>query len=363
MASEDRVSTAASDIEPNGSIPQLIPAMSIPTGASPPATTLASLARRISSRTSDLLAIAIVVVASLTLGRQVLEWWHAEPPAAMDLGPMENVGTEWGSHAQPVLLNFGDSPVSLTRQVFLDSSSQTALEAVRQRCQEALIKSGSPHTSIDAAERDQLLELSKLTPDMEQPGDWGLYTLGSGLATVVGVKNFPAAAGKTDRTSPPESQRVLCWGLVFPGVDRDSWIAWTFVRRTDPVSSRPGVSPDNFDLNQVSLPAGSYRTVVMQETGQGGLLGFQGEDVDNGWQRHFTQWFEGHGWKPAGGGKSPGAGWTGRFARREPGNESDSTIDVQFHPQAKGPVAGLIHWMPGRPALPPATQLPSRGAP
>ena len=49
---------------------------------------LGDVARRMISRTTDLIAIGIVVVASLSLGRQVLVWWHTAPPtrAAAEIG-------------------------------------------------------------------------------------------------------------------------------------------------------------------------------------------------------------------------------------------------------------------------------------
>src|SRR5262245_59687596 len=74
----------------------------------------ADVALRTTSRTTDLIAIAIVLVASLTLGRQVLRWWQAEPrspDAAADAGPAP--AYEIGS--APLLLEFGDIPLAMTR--------------------------------------------------------------------------------------------------------------------------------------------------------------------------------------------------------------------------------------------------------
>src|SRR5262245_32349278 len=77
---------------------------------------LRTLGRRISSRTTDLLAIAIVVAASLTLGRQMLTWWHEAPPAVLEMGPLEERAAEWGSDSRPVSLEFGNSPMRVMRQ-------------------------------------------------------------------------------------------------------------------------------------------------------------------------------------------------------------------------------------------------------
>ena len=72
------------------------------------------------SRTTDLIAISIVAVAALTFGRQILEWWHAAPatsPSANSQSPVTQPA--WEDRLQPVALEFGDLPLSMTRQTIL----------------------------------------------------------------------------------------------------------------------------------------------------------------------------------------------------------------------------------------------------
>ncbi len=328
-----------------------------------PRSALSELGRRISGRTTDLLAIAIVVIGSLTIGRQMLEWWHEEPPAVLDLGPLDNLGAEWGADSRLVALEFGNSPLSMTRQVLTSGGPQVALDAVRERCQQFLVSAGPPDLPLDQAEADQLKAISKLTPAAEQPGHWQLFSLSGGLPMIVGVKTFRDPAAKLPAQRPVESRRVICWGLVFPGLSSGSWTAYTFVKRPASSGDSAGAPSQNFDLSRLELPADSQRTVLMQESGQGGLLGFQGVSRGDIWQRHFTKWFQAQGWQQADGWQSHGGGWSNRFVRREPGRLGDSTIQIHFHPQQTGQSVGLIEWLPARESRT-ASPLPaSRGTP
>src|SRR5262245_3978280 len=57
-----------------------------PAAPGKPPTGFGDIARRMTSRTTDLIAIAIVAVASLTFGRQILHWWHTPPSASPATG-------------------------------------------------------------------------------------------------------------------------------------------------------------------------------------------------------------------------------------------------------------------------------------
>ncbi|MDB5391990.1 MAG: hypothetical protein JWM11_7636 [Planctomycetaceae bacterium] len=122
----------------------------------PPRRQPTSLARRISSRTTDLLAIAIVLVGSLALGRQVLEWWRAVAPPILDGGPLAGLETDMGGDGQPVELEFADSPFRLIRQTLSRSGPLEALGLVQEVCQKALLAAQPLELPPDQAERDML---------------------------------------------------------------------------------------------------------------------------------------------------------------------------------------------------------------
>ncbi len=342
----------------------------VPEAAAPPkpAPSLQSLARRLSSRTTDLLAIAIVLIGGLTLGRQMLQWWHEDVPQVLDVGPLENLGTEWGANSQPVALEFGNSPMRMTRQLFTEGGSRTALDAVREQCQTALVTALPPEFPPDEAEREQLELFATRTPDVEQPGRWQLYTLGGGLVSVVGVRTFDAPSGNLDGASPSATRRVICWGLVFPGLSDGTWTAYTFVRRQgkgpqSPGSSSSSATSTGFDLSRWELPHGCQRTVLMQEAGQTGLMGFRGRLDPAGWQSHFDSWLQVRGWRQVDPWQHQAGGWSSRFVSREAGRANESTIQIQFHPQGIDQGVGLIHWLPGRESPPVAPPPTARGTP
>lgn len=317
-----------------------------------------SLARRITSRTTDLLAIAIVVVVSLTMGRQILRWWGTAAPQVLDMGPLDNLSADWGANSRPVALEFGNSPLTMTRQVLTQGGLPAALDAIRARCQQFLVSAGPPELPPDKGELDQLAALSALTPDIEQPGRWQLFSLEGGMVTVVGVKTFRDQTENLDRASPSTTRRVVCWGLVFPGLSPGSWTAYTFVRRQGQGSTAAG-----FDLSRLELPEGCQRTVLMQEPGQSGLLGFRGRLDPVAWKNHFENWLRARGWQLADPWSHQAGGWSSRYVKPAAGQAHESIIQVQFHLQNADQGVGLIHWLPGREVPPEAPRPTARGTP
>lgn len=357
MSAEESPAPAPSET-PTHTSPTSIanPAALVP--APQPSASWQSLGRRIASRTTDLLAIALIVIVSLTMGQQILRWWGTDAPQVLDLGALDSLSTDWGANSRPVELEFGDGSVTMTRQVLGKGGQPAAIAVLRERCQEILVSATQPESPPDQGERDQLAELARLTPDIEQPGHWQLYSLGGGLTTIVGVKTFDSQTENLDRASPSAERRVICWGLVFPGLAPGTWTAYAFVRRQGAVTTNPG-----FELSQVVLPPGCQRTVLMQEAGQGGLLGFRGQCDPAVWQRHFENGLQSRGWKQLAAWSQQAGGWSGRFGAQVPGQTSDAAIQIQFHLENSHQGVGLIHWLPGRITAPDGSPSTSRGTP
>ena len=109
------------------------------------------IARRVSSRTTDLLAISLVLVASLTLGRQVLQWWRAEPPQVVAPAQTGAIGPDWENTLEHLALEFGDLPVGITRQVVRGDKAEAIAAAVRH-CQRIAERADHPWRDRDEAE-------------------------------------------------------------------------------------------------------------------------------------------------------------------------------------------------------------------
>src|SRR5262245_31208362 len=97
---------------------------------------LGDVAKKISGRTTDFLAICIVLVASLTTGSQIVSWWQAAPPAVVPATDPALAAPGWEDDLQPVDLEFGDLPLALTRQIVI-GDREAAVEALARHCQAA----------------------------------------------------------------------------------------------------------------------------------------------------------------------------------------------------------------------------------
>src|SRR5262245_36752603 len=105
-------------------------------GSVAPAKTLpsqSSIARRIASRTTDLIAIGVVLAAALSFGREIVVWWRAEPPTVTIDAAAEAPAALWETPGAAVTLDFGDRPLSLARQS-VSGEHDRALEALLGAC-------------------------------------------------------------------------------------------------------------------------------------------------------------------------------------------------------------------------------------
>jgi hypothetical protein len=131
----------------------------------------AAVARKVTSRTTDLIAIAVVLSASLVFGRQVIVWWRSEPPDAMALSEPAHAARSWGEGGLPVYLEFGDAHMALTRQR-VSGDRDEAHRALVRLCRDALEQTVAPSRPADAAETRFLEKLTGLEPAAAEPGVW-----------------------------------------------------------------------------------------------------------------------------------------------------------------------------------------------
>src|SRR6516165_12131691 len=150
------------------------------------------VARRMTSRTTDLIAIGIVVVASLTLGRQVLVWWHAAPPDGRAAAAATASKPVWDDPNQPMALEFGDFPLAMIRQIIV-GDREAAMAAMVVRCAEAARQAGGPWREREEAEDQLLIRIQKLKPVAEEAGVWSVYVFDEHVPMAAAVRQFPAA--------------------------------------------------------------------------------------------------------------------------------------------------------------------------
>lgn len=297
---------------------------------------LGDVARRITSRTTDLVAISIVLVASLTLGRQILHWWHAEPPATTTAAvDAEFPGPAWDDELQPLSLEFGDLPLSLTRQVVL-GDQEAAVEALVRHCQAAAEVAESPVREPDNAEQRLLEKVVGLTPvaqqgedpDAENAGDWHVYVVDERFTLVAAVRRFPDELKKTARSIV----RLVCWGTAMPTGER----AWTlYLFREAPVGS---ASPAG--LPRVPLPPGAQRNLSVRDERGGALIGYSGSGSPQDWMKFYDDWFLRQGWSKTDKWSIGTESWSASFRRQH--DPDAGRVEIRFAADGDGRLTGLI---------------------
>jgi len=292
------------------------------------------VARRITSRTTDFLAISIVLVATLTLGRQIFVWWHVAPPsesAAQQAGPPQ---AAWEGDQQPVALEFGDLPVSVTRQI-ISGEPAAVVAALVRNCEIATRAAERPLRERDETE-DRLLErLANSKPAAEESGTWQVHVVDDRFLLVAGLRRLPdGQSGEAARSE----WRLVCWGIGMPA-GPEVWT--TFVMQgTGGASSSRGGALD------VPIPPDSRRSLSLKDERGAALVGFSGAGEPDRWMQFYDRWFAGRGWTSSDGWSVGQDVWSARFAG--PGESDRERVELRFARDRRGELAGL--WQVIQPA-------------
>lgn len=318
---------------------------------------MARVGRLLAGRTTDLLGIAIVLIAGLTMGRQVIEWWRTDPTkhtSPLDGG--QHSPLTWGANGAAVSLEFGDHPCAIMRRTF-HGSNVDALSVLWADCRELLDHPDSPHRPLDASERTMLEQLAHITPDEEEPGTWQLYQIADAFGVVIGTRNFAdntdqkseVRGQRSDPTSdhdpqstihdPPSStlhppfplRRVVCWGFAFP-FSKDEWVLYTFHS-----ASKAGPIPD---LPTPPLPPQGRRVLSLRDERGGSIVSLTGVGQSAEWSRFYDAWFAGQKWKRDADWQQVGNVRQARFRRHV--GERAVTADLQIVEEQSGRLTGLL---------------------
>jgi hypothetical protein len=297
-------------------------------------TGFADIARRMTSRTTDLIAISIVAVASLTFGRQILEWWHAAPdstPSAASHAPL--IRPAWEDQLQPVALEFGDLPLSMTRQA-MKGDGEAAVESLVRHCERAASAARSPWRERDAAEDQLLARTAGLEPAAQEPSVWQVYVVDMQFPMVAGVRQFASGPTEAARDVP----RLVCWGMAMPAGQK-AWNLYVFqaALQGNPVPA---------GLTDVPLPPDGSRNLSLRDERGGTLVGFSGRGSPPEWMKFYDEWFAGRGWSSGDGWMTGGGSWSARF--QKPGTPGAGRVEVQFADAGNRELTGLLQIVPNQ---------------
>jgi hypothetical protein len=283
-----------------------------------------------------LLAISIVLVASLTLGRQILHWWHAAPPAPTAAVESELAGPAWDDELQPLSLEFGDLPLALTRQVVIGERS-AAIDALVRHCQSSAAAAECPPHEPDAAELQLLAKIAGLTPVVqpvargpgtEKPSDWRVYVVDERFTLVAAVRRFSQGPQQT----ASEGSRLVCWGIAMPAREH-AWTLFVFRGAVAGSSSSAG-------RLDVPLPPGAQRNLSFRDERGGSLIGFSGSGSPQVWMAFYDDWFSTRGWSNSGTWSSGAESWSARFSK--PGVPGAAFVEIRFAADGKGTLTGIL---------------------
>lgn len=304
-----------------------------PNAPAKPAIGFADLARRMTSRTTDLIAIAIVVVASLTLGRQVLEWWHAAPQQQAAGGSATAaIRPVWEDKLQPVALEFGDIPLSMTRQTVLGTSKTVIAELVRH-CETTVRTTREPWRDVDEAEERLFARTAGLKPVAAERDAWQVYVIDEHFPMVAGFRRFPTGQKEAARGLP----RLVCWGMAM-SAGEGVWNLFVFQAANQDGPAAPS------GLSSIPIPPQGQKNLSLRDQ-QGGLLaGFSGQGMPQEWVKYYDGWFTERGWSSSDGWQTAGAAWSARF--QKPESPQSGRVEIQFVEHANQELTGLLWVVP-----------------
>ncbi len=287
----------------------------------------AALAGRMSGYTSRVLLSAVVVVAGVGFGRQVLRWWRddaaagAPPPAAAVPG----LGDPWAAHEVIV----GDRPWSIARQTF-EGDAAAAVAALLAACQ---AEAGETDVLLlpqpGSEERELLARLAGGEPDGRAPGGVSLYALRDGFPMVVGTRTGKPGAGASAQDTEPS---VAVWGIAVPAAPT-RWSLYTFRPRRlqdDASTGRPRrerAGEPTAKPPTPPLPPGCRQLLAVQAAGGDRSIVFVGPGSPDEWKAFYDGWAEEAGLQRQGRWQPSVGAWYATYRSAAP----DRTTTVDFH--------------------------------
>jgi hypothetical protein len=261
-------------------------------------TGLKSLGKRITRRTFDLTAFAIVTVGLITIAVRLSSWWQvndADVAAAPGINAQSQV--PWGLGEEGASLSFGDATWS-ARHIRMPGTADEVRQRVVADCARRLEDRGDSTSLPESTPEEERLitRLVALSPIAAADDEsWKVYALDGPLLAVFGIITEETA----DAASPVA--RIACWGLALPAgealMETESgetenrlplWSAWMI----DPAGSKTGETDHGLT---VPYPEGASRMLSIRDPLAGGIDTFQGPGTTREWQEFYAAWLQSQG--------------------------------------------------------------------
>ena len=233
------------------------------------------LSRRIARRTTDLIAIAVIAIAGVTIAQRLVVWWKTDPADTLanpEVVFSSDALAPWGVGSDGAALDLGDAPLTLHRKV-TPGTREEAVKKLLEECTTYLAESTETVIIVPAVtpEESRLLERLREWPLAGAADDhrWAVYQVDGPVAMVFGTRitNEGGAA-----------VRIACWGLVMPSFDN----TWTLLRITPRPTAASASAADAIPLPQNCRPGLAVRDDV-----GGQLITFSGGGPPDSWGTHY----------------------------------------------------------------------------
>ena len=296
---------------------------SAPSKTTPP--TFGALAKRIRSRTTDLLAIAVIAVGAITVGTRVSAWLSDDEPAPPAQTSVDTVGgSAAGLGDEPLTLDFGGLPIRMHRRT-VRGDRKAAVQEVLEQCRRLGTQAPAPPAAPSKAEQKLLARLADRKPVQELADGARLYRFDGPIAMVSLTRPVPPRAADAAATA---SHRVVCWGLAYPAGENQ----WTLSLFTP-----AGEVAAGHDLPVVPLPPAGRRILSIRGA-QRGWRTFRSSQSIAEVRKYYESWFRKHGWKQQPQTSNQG-GWTAVFTTQSP---HPCRAEVQVSEEQPGRITGVL---------------------
>jgi hypothetical protein len=271
-------------------------------------------AGRITAWTSRGILTAVILVAGLSFGRQVLQWWRADETGPIAAGRAADSGGLLDPSFGPVELRFGDLDARLAVRKMTGAQSEAAA-ALRAMAVETMPRAAEPTKPALDAERRLVAKLANEESIAEKAGSWRLHALSKDVPVLIGIRlgGESRANGRADRNDCAESEwsrrvegRIALWAVGVPS-STDGWTLYTFLFG----GSDAGPSADDAEIGlpSIPLPPGAKPTMSLGAARGTRWVAFGGKEGDlSEWRTFYDRWFAQHGW-------SASEGWRERAGR------------------------------------------------
>ena len=248
--------------------------------------------KKIASRTTDLIAIAIVMIGTLIVAERLMKWWAddgSNDEANQQMAALRSLDPRWDINGTPVDIDLGELPYTLHRE-YVSGDEEYAVGAMSKICTQFVGKSSDielPQGRILQSEETLLERLSTLKPIIENDRNWRLYRSPGLLPSVVVVQ--PQMELPENSEHDLSGWQVVAWAFAYP-FGESNWLSFAFLKSGSDSVSLP-------ELPSIELPRNTQRVLNVRARRAGSMMSFKSPLTANQWAQQMADILKSSGWQ------------------------------------------------------------------